>query len=99
MKKVLLFDLNNLAMRVVHIPDVKHVDPDTKLITGIDWAYWKLVMFSNIYSSLFKVPAHTVVLAADSRDSWRYQHWPRYKEDRKKKNQDNKDNFPWMNTL
>ena len=91
----MLFDLNNLAMRVVHIKDVKTVNKETKEVEHIDWAYWKLVMFSNIYSSLFKVPVHTLVLAADSKNSWRYQAWPRYKEDRKKKNAKDKSKFPW----
>jgi hypothetical protein len=95
MKKVMLFDMNNLAMRSVHIKDVKHVDKETKLVTDIDWAYWKLVMFHSIYGALHKVPLHTLVLAVDSKNSWRYKVWERYKEDRKKKSQVNKENFPW----
>jgi len=95
MKKVMLFDTNNLAMRAVHINDVKNVNKDTKKVQSIDWNYWRLVMFSNIYGCLFKVPIHTLVLAVDSKDSWRYKAWPGYKEDRKKKNADNKDDFPW----
>ena len=94
-KKVMIFDLNNLAMRVVHIKDVKIVNKETKEVESIDWAYWRLIMFSNIYSSLFKVPIHTLVLAADSKNSWRYGVWNRYKEDRKKKNAKDKSNFPW----
>ncbi len=95
MKKVMLFDMNNLAMRSIHISDVKTVNKETKQVEHIDWAYWKLVMFSNIYGCLFKVPLHTIVLCVDSKNSWRYEAWPRYKEDRKKKNQLNKDGFPW----
>jgi hypothetical protein len=95
MKKVMLFDLNNLAMRVVHIGDVKTVNKETKEVEHIDWAYWRLVMFTNIYSSMYKVPMHTLVLAADSKNSWRYGAWERYKEDRKKKNAKDKSKFPW----
>lgn len=91
----MLFDMNNLAMRSVHIQDVKFVDKETKKVIEIDWEYWKLVMFQSIYGALFKVPLHTMVLAVDSKNSWRYGVWERYKEDRKKKNQVNKDDFPW----
>jgi len=94
-KNVVLFDMNNLAMRAVHINGVKTVDPNTKTISDINWSYWKFIMFSNIYQSLYKVPTKTIVLAIDSRNSWRYTVWPRYKEARKKKNKENKDLFPW----
>lgn len=90
----ILFDMNNLAIRCVHIGDVKTVDAKTKEIVDIDWDYWKFVIFNNIYSSLFKVKdVKTVVLAIDDKHSWRYDIWSRYKEDRKKKK--DKDNFPW----
>ncbi len=91
----MLFDMNNLAMRSVHIKDVKLVDKTTKKVISIDWAYWRLVMFSNFYSSMYKVKAHTLVLAVDSKNSWRYGVWDRYKEDRRLKNKANKEEFPW----
>jgi hypothetical protein len=90
----IMFDMNNLAIRCVHISDVKVVDKKTKEVDSIDWAYWKLIIFSSIYSSLYKVNnVDTIVLAVDDKHSWRYDVWPRYKEDRKKKK--DKDNFPW----
>ncbi len=93
--KVLIFDMNNLAQRSVHISDVKHVNKETKKVISIDWNYWRLVMFTSIYLSLFKVKARTIVLAVDSKNSWRYEVWNRYKEDRRLKNKENKDDFPW----
>lgn len=90
----ILIDMNNLVIRCVHIGDVKVVDKTTKEIVEIDWDYWKLIVFNNIYSSLYKVKdTRTVVLAVDDKKSWRYDIWDRYKEDRKKKK--DKDNFPW----
>jgi hypothetical protein len=90
----ILFDMNNLAIRCVHIGDVKTVDKKTKEVIHIDWAYWKLVIFNNIYSSLYKVKdVDTVVLAIDDKRSWRHDIWSRYKEDRKLKK--SKDNFDW----
>jgi len=90
----ILFDMNNLVIRCVNIGDVKTVDKKTKEVTNIDWDYWRLVVFNAIYSSLYKVKnVDTVVLAVDDKHSWRYDVWPRYKEDRKKKKVD--DGFPW----
>jgi len=90
----ILFDMNNLAIRCVNIGDVKTVDKKTKEVINIDWDYWRLVVFNAIYSSLYKVKnVDTVVLAIDDKHSWRYDVWPRYKEDRKKKKVD--DGFPW----
>jgi len=90
----ILFDMNNLAIRCVHINDVKTVNKATKEVIDIDWDYWKLIIFNNIYSSLYKVKdVKTVVLAVDDKLSWRHDIWSRYKEDRKKKK--NKDNFDW----
>jgi len=86
--------MNNLAIRCVHIGDVKTVDKKTKEIVDIDWDYWKVIIFNSIYTSLFKVKnVDTLVLAVDDKFSWRHDIWPRYKEDRKKKK--DKDNFPW----
>ena len=90
----ILFDMNNLAIRCVHINDVKTVDKKTKEVIDIDWDYWKFICFNNIYTSLFKVKdATTICLAVDDKRSWRYNIWPRYKEDRKKKK--STDNFDW----
>lgn len=90
----ILFDANNLAIRCVNISDVKTVDKVTKEVTNIDWDYWRFVMFNNIYSCLAKVrDVDAVVLAVDDKHSWRYDYWPRYKEDRKRKKSDDK--FDW----
>jgi len=90
----ILFDANNLAIRCAMIGDVTTVDKKTKEVTNIDWEYWRLVVFTSIYSSLFKVKdVKSVVIAIDDKRSWRYEIFPRYKEARKLKKSD--DNFPW----
>ena len=91
---IILHDMNNLAVRTVFIKDVTMKDKTTKEVINIDWEYWKLIMFSSIYGSIFKIrDASSVVLAVDDRRSWRYDIWKRYKEDRKKKKKN--DGFPW----
>ncbi len=95
MKNVVLHDMNNLVMRVIHITQVKTVDKKTKKVIDVDWAYWKYIVFSSIYYSMIKNKATEVVLAVDDRHSWRYDIWSRYKEDRKKKKEKQDDGFPW----
>ncbi len=91
---VVLYDMNNLVIRNVFIKDVTMIDKKTKKVLYVDWEYWKLIVFSSIYGSLFKIKdASSIVLAVDDRISWRYEIWKRYKEDRKKKKKDGK--FPW----
>lgn len=95
MGKLLLFDANNVALRCVHIKDVITYNDD-KTVNSIDYDYWKYLMFNSIYMSLFAVKnIQTLVFAADSRRSWRYDVWSRYKEDRKKKKLKDKTKFPW----
>lgn len=90
------FDTNNLIIRAVHIKDVKTVDKSTKKVMDIDWKYWEYIVFTSIYTSLFKVKnTREVVLAIDDKASWRYGVWPRYKEDRKKKKDKNTEEFPY----
>lgn len=88
--------MNNLAVRCVHISDVKQIDKKTKKVIAVDWDYWEYVMFSSIYHTLLKVKnLNEIVLAVDAKNSWRYEFWPRYKEDRKKKREKSTDDFPW----
>jgi hypothetical protein len=87
--------MNNLVTRCVHIKDVKTVDKKTKKVIDIDWDYWKFIIFSSIYGSILKNKANEVVIAVDNRKSWRYDFWPRYKEDRKLKREKQTDDFPW----
>ena len=95
MSNVTLFDTNNLAMRCVHVGDVKTVNKSTKKVTNIDWDYWKYLMFSSIYKSIFTNKSTSIVTAIDDKKSWRYEIWKRYKEDRKKKKLNDTSEFPW----
>jgi hypothetical protein len=95
MSESVMFDMNNQVIRSVHNKDVKYVNKRTKKVTSVDWDYWRYLVFSSVYGSLFKGKVNEVVLAIDSPDSWRFKKWPRYKEDRKLKKKKNDDEFPW----
>ena len=95
MNKVLLMDGNNTALRCVYAADVITYNKD-KTVKSIDYDYWKYIMFNSLYMSLFAVKGTgSIVFAVDARKSWRYEVWPRYKEDRKKKKKKDKSQFPW----
>lgn len=92
----IIFDTNNLAMRCVHITDVKTVDKKSKKVINVDFDYWKYLVVNSIYTSLYQTKGITeVVLAVDDKSSWRYDIWDRYKEDRKRKKKESTDDFPW----
>jgi len=95
MSRVTLHDTNNLAMRCIHIKDVKTVNKKTKVVTDVDFDYWKYIIFKSVYSSIFTTKATTMVMAIDDKRSWRYDVWSRYKEDRKKKKLKDTTEFPW----
>lgn len=83
--KSVLFDMNNLAIRVLFSADVLENDPDDpKNILNYDWNMWKYRIFDSIYLSLWRVKnVSEVVLAVDSSNTWRKKLWPKYKEHRK----------------
>jgi len=88
-------DGNNTALRCVYAADVITYNKD-KTVKSIDYDYWKYIMFNSLYMSLFAVKGTgSIVFAVDARKSWRYEVWPRYKEDRKKKKKKDKSQFPW----
>ncbi len=94
--RVTLHDANNLAMRCVHVGDVKTVDKKTKIVTDVDFEYMRYLIFSSIYKSIFSTKSSTIVVAIDDKRSWRYDIWDRYKEDRKKKKLTDTSEFPWV---
>ena len=82
MRNVVLFDFNNLAIRNYFVRDVEAVtgNPNIQL--------WKYLVFSDVYN--FFPPANDVVLAIDSKTSWRKLYCSRYKERRRTKRDDSK---------
>jgi len=91
MKNVVLFDFNNLAIRVFFVKDIgaTTVNPE--------YGLWRFMVFDNIYKALSRIEdVSEVVLAVDNHHSWRKLYWERYKESRKKKRDD--DRVDW-NTL
>lgn len=86
MSNVLLFDLNNLAMRNFF---TKEIQPDSP---NPQYQLWKYEIFSQIYWSIQKFkPVDEIILACDGKDSWRKLLFDRYKGDREKKRRDDID--------
>lgn len=79
MKKCLIFDFNNLAIRCFFVRDVgaKSSSPD--------FQFWKYLVVESIYKSLSRNGGECseVILAVDDSKSWRKLYWERYKESRK----------------
>ena len=78
MKNVILVDFHNLAFRTFFVKDVgaTTVNPDFQL--------WKYMTFNSIYQALWKVDyVNEVIVAVDSRNTWRKLLFNRYKESRK----------------
>ncbi len=84
--KTICFDVNNLAIRNLFGPDVLIMDPNDKTkVLETNYDILKYRMFDAIYKSLFKVKdVREIVLAMDSRRSWRKLYWTKYKAHRKK---------------
>ena len=83
--KTVCFDVNNLAIRNLFGPDVLIYDPnDKKKVIETNYDILKYRMFDAIYKSLFKIKdVREIVLAMDSRRSWRKLYWTKYKAHRK----------------
>ena len=79
-KNVLLIDLNNLAFRNLFTPEIAVTSDEPQ------YQLWKYEIFSQIYWSIIKFkPVSEVILAIDGPNSWRKAIFPKYKADRKKK--------------
>jgi len=90
MKKTVIYDFNNLAVRLFFSPDVYDKD-----VAIPDYNTWKFMMISNVLKSIEKFSPDEVVLAVDGKGSknWRKIVFPRYKENRKDKR--DKDDIDW----
>lgn len=93
MKHHILFDFNNLAMRVLHLPQVG-------VLTGNpSFNFWDYLVFNHIYDFALTVarsPEDTVeiyLIMDGGGGYWRKEIYPQYKEDRKEKR--DKDNINW----
>jgi len=87
MKKTICFDANNLAIRNLFGPDILIMDPKDKThVIEKNYEIMKYRIFDSIYKSLFKHKQGEVgeiILAMDSRRSWRKLYWTKYKANRK----------------
>lgn len=83
--KTVCFDVNNLAIRNLFGPDVLVMNPNDKTnVIETNYDILKYRMFDAMYKSLFKIKdVREVVLAMDSRRSWRKLYWSKYKAHRK----------------
>jgi hypothetical protein len=80
-----LFDFNNLAMRLIHLPMLHAASADPK------WDMWKYMMFNNVYEFVSTEAVNLedkrvdVILACDNKEgTWRSRIYPPYKGNRKK---------------
>jgi len=76
-KKVLIFDGHNLAYRNVFGAVNKMPEDNDKFL------YWKHLMVSSLFAAIKKYEPDRVVLAFDTKGSWRYKVYPQYKANRK----------------
>ena len=78
----LLIDFNNLAMRNFFTADINATsnNPEYQLL--------KFQIFNQIYWNVIKFKSKEVIIAVDNKNSWRKSYFPRYKESRKKKRND-----------
>ncbi len=78
-----LFDLNNLAIRCLFSKEVIQSDNE------VDWELWKYSIVSSIYGVFFQIKdLDEIVLAVDSKHTWRKIYYPRYKEKRQSKREE-----------
>lgn len=105
MKTTLIIDYNNLAMRNFFIKDIgfNTEEPNFNL--------WRYNVFDQIYYAAIRFrPVNEVIIAVDSKDTWRKLYYPPYKSNRKKDDDINweqlymemdnfqkllKENIPW----
>lgn len=87
MQRIVLFDTNNLAHRLLHLKEVGAV-------TGKpNWDLWHYMMFDSVLGFVRRMPTvDEVVLAVDHGESWRKLAFPPYKENRKGKRDER---IPW----
>lgn len=79
------FDVNNLAVRNLFGQDVVQFAPGDKTkVLSVNYDLMKFRIFDSINRSLYRVSGvREVVLAMDSRRSWRKLYWTKYKAQRK----------------
>ena len=86
MGKMVMFDLNNLAIRTLFTGGVGASSDNP------DYQVWKYLIMNSIYWAIKKFKnVDEVVLAVDSKKSWRKLYFPRYKESRKYSKEDKVD--------
>jgi DNA polymerase I len=76
-KKVLLFDSNNLAWRTVFT--AVHFNPED----NEKFFFFRYLFLNNIFQNIKKFKPSKVVLSFDARNSWRYEVFSGYKQNRK----------------
>lgn len=81
MNKIVIIDGHALAYRLIHsIAGSKDLD------TNIDmFQYWNYLMVYNLFSLIEKFNPNKVIIAFDSSNSWRYDYYDNYKQNRKNK--------------
>lgn len=78
-KLAAIFDYSNLMTRILYSPPIM---ARTKFP---DYNQLRFMAINSIYISMFTLKATEIIIAEDSKPSWRLEIYPRYKESRKKK--------------
>jgi len=78
-KPVLLIDGNNIVYRTLYSIMFKNPEEND---TG--FYLWRHTFLNNIINTIVKFNSSKVILAFDSKNSWRYDYLPTYKSNRKK---------------
>ena len=86
--KVLIVDGNNLAMRTVFSIIFRNPEDQEQ-----DYKLWKHLFMNSIFSLITKFQPQRLILAFDSRNSWRYSVYQDYKLNRKAAKADSKLDF------
>ena len=75
-KKMLIFDVHNLAYRTLHIAYFQAPDDE-------DFLFWKYLMINSIFTAIKQFGPTRVIMAFDAKHSWRKDIYQNYKAQRK----------------
>lgn len=85
-KKMLIFDVHNLAYRTLHIAYFQAPEDE-------DFLYWKYLMINSIFTAIKQFDPTRVIMAFDAKRSWRKDIYQNYKAQRKEARSKSKIDF------
>jgi len=79
-KKILVVDTYNLIFRTIHIAESQNKKFG---LEDESFSYWKYLFVKSIFNMVKQFDPDTVVMATDTRNTWRKQYYSEYKAQRK----------------